>query len=291
MKDFTKFSEQLFNSLSEELSVYGDLGTLPVKKLIGAINSIQKAVSQLKDFIIENQFPDQEKEIQFFKYEKPRFTAAHFFAMEMFTIETARPINDTTSLKAFYEQEVRYIKRFHDTNKFLYAYYQFDIKDLDHLLFVRGCKPTDIPMPDVIGLDPLFTTCCDTLWGKFMAMERLQEWLRDEIISLDRPSANGGVAIPGFTSLDSFSADLRWTGDSINLIELAYGIWLTGQINDGNAGIAEIVQWFEVHFKTKLGRPYRRWQSIAKRKRVAVTKYTDEIREAILKRLDDENGR
>jgi hypothetical protein len=291
MKDLHKFTEQLFTKLAEELSVYADLGTLPVRKLTGAIASIHDAVTELKTFTTENGFKDQDEEIHFFKHEKPRLTAEHFYAMEIFTIETARPLNDIELLKAFYQQELKYIRRFLDTNKFLYAYYQFDMKELDHLLFVRGCKPTDIPVPDVIGLDPLFTTCCDTLWGKFMAMERLQTWLRDELVSVDKPSANCGFAIPGFTSIEGLSADLRWTGDSINLVELAYGIWLTGQINDGNASIADIVQWFEVHFKTKLGRPYRRWQSIAKRKRVAVTKYTDEIREAILKRLDDENGR
>ncbi|MCO5948015.1 RteC domain-containing protein [Mucilaginibacter sp. RT5R15] len=209
--------------------------------------------------------------------------------MEMFTIETARPINDTISLKAFYEQEIRYIKRFHDTNKFLYAYYEFDMKELDHLLFVRGAKPANIPVPDIIGLDPLFTTCCDNFWGEFMAFERLEGWLHEEIKCLDNQTyTSGGI---GLSFKEGFAADLKWTGDSINLVELAYGIWLTGQLNDGNAGIAEIVNWFEVHFKTKLGRPYRRWQSIAKRKRVAVTKYTDEIKKAILRRLDEENGR
>lgn len=286
MKDLHKFIEQLFTKLSEELSVYADLGTLPVRKVTGAITSIQDAVTKLKTFVAENGFKGPEEEIHFFKHEKPRFTAEHFYAMEIFTIETARPLNDPVMLKNFYEQELKYIRRFLDTNKFLYAYYQFDMKELDHQLFLRGCKPSEIPVPDVIGLDPLFTTCCDTLWGKFMAFERLQEWLRDEINSLNAPAANGGFHI-----LDGSAADLRWTGDNINLVELAYGIWLTGQLNDGNAGIAEIVHWFETHFKTKLGRPYRRWQSIAKRKRVAVTKYVDEIKEAILRRLDDENGR
>lgn len=290
MKDFKQITDQLFEELTEELSIYATLGTLPVKKVTGAISSIQQAFTKLKDLLQKHSFSRQEEEIQFFKYNKPRFIAEHYFVMEIFTIETARPLNDLALLKAFYEQELKYIKRFFEQNKFLYTYYQFEMHELDHLLFVRGAKPADIPLPDDIGLDPLFSTCCDMIWGKFIAFERLQEWLREEIAELD----NSSRRVPGFSDY-AFSGeagkDLHWTGDTINLVELGYGIWLTGQVNDGNAGIAEIIQWLGVCFKVKLGRPHRRWESIAKRKRVAVTKYTDEMKEAILKRLDEENGR
>lgn len=84
--------------------------------------------------------------------------------------------------------------------------------------------------------------------------------------------------------------ELKWTGETINLVELAYGVWLTGQINNGNAGITEIIQWLETHFQVKIGRAYRRWTSISKRKRIAPTKYLDKIRDAVLKRLDEGNA-
>ncbi|MGY3212851.1 RteC domain-containing protein [Mucilaginibacter sp. HD30] len=83
---------------------------------------------------------------------------------------------------------------------------------------------------------------------------------------------------------------MKWTGDTINLVEIAYGIWLTGQINHGNAGIAEITQFLETSFRVNIGRPFRRWQSISNRKRVSPVKYVDQIKDAILKRLDDENA-
>lgn len=288
MKDLHQFTGQLFTKLSEDLSIYADLGTLSVRKVTGAINSIQDAVAKLKNFIAENEFKDQDDEIHFFKHEKPRFTAEHFYAMEIFTIETARPLNDIELLKAFYQQELKYIRRFLDTNKFLYAYYQFDMKELDHLLFVRGCKPVDIPVPDIIGLDTLFTTCCDNLWGKFMAFERLEEWLREELVCLERPAVNGGVGIPGFSSVDGAAAGLRWTGETINLVEIAYGIWLTGMVNHGNASVREVVEFLEAAFQVKIGKAHRRWQSLAQRKRLSAFRYVDEMKEALVKRLEEE---
>jgi len=285
-----KFTEQLYDDLKEELSVYADLGTLPIRKVTGAIHSIQNAFAKLKKHFAETPFKTQDEEIHFFKYEKPRFTAEHFYAMEIFSIETARPMNDASLLKAFYEQELKYIQRFLYANKFLYAYYQFNLNDLDQSLFVRGAKPVDIPVPDVIGLDPLFTTCCDTLWGKFMAFERLEVWLRTELKELngdgsqrskdDQPSAPAGG--PG---------GMRWTGETINLVEIAYGIWLTGQLNNGQVSITEITEFLEVVFRVRVGKPHRRWQSLTRRKRLAAFRFVDEVKAALEKRLEEEWGK
>jgi len=236
------FVENLYNALMEDISVYADLGTLPVRKLTGALHSIGEAAGKLKNNLAANPFKTADEEIQFFKYDKPRFTCEQFYAMEIFTIETARPLNDIAALKTFYEQELKYIRRFLDQNKFLYAYFQFDMKELDHLLFIRGAKPVDIPLSEVIGLDPSFTTCCDLLWGKFMAFERLQEWLHAELKSLDGNGGQGGPDSPPLP-LPGGPGGLRWTGETINLVEIAYGIWLTGQLNNGQVSITGIVSF------------------------------------------------
>ncbi|MES2063594.1 MAG: RteC domain-containing protein [Bacteroidota bacterium] len=283
-----KFTEKLFAELEEELSIYADLGTLPVRKVTGAIHSIQTAFEKLKRFIGDTLFENQDDEIAFFKYEKPKFTAEHLYAMEIFTIEAARPLNDTATLKAFYEQELKYIHRFLEQNKFLYSYYQFDLKELDHLLFVRGAKPVDLPVPDMIGLDPGFTTCCDMLWGKFMAFERLEKWLREEISELNGNNCGGTAAV--VPSLIPIGA-LKWTGESINLVEIAYGIWLTGQLNNGQVSITEIVEFLEAVFRIRIGKAHRRWQGIANRKRLGYTKFLDECKVKIEKRVEEELGR
>jgi len=84
---------------------------------------------------------------------------------------------------------------------------------------------------------------------------------------------------------------LVWTGGAVNLTELAYGIWLTGQLNDGNVSITQIITWLENHLHIKIGRAHRRWETIAARKRLSLTKFLDQMTEAIRKRLDEENGR
>jgi len=193
-------------------------------------------------------------------------------------------LGDNPALKKFYEQELLFIKRFFSQYQFLYQYYKFELNELDQLLFVRGAKISDHLLPYAVDQDPQFSTDCDYLFAKFIAYERLQSYIADELISLESP-----VNFANAATQESL-IELKWTGETINLVELAYGIWLTGQINHGNAGITEIIQWLELQFQVKIARAYRRWTSISKRKRVARTKYWDQIRDAVLKRLDEENA-
>jgi len=86
---------------------------------------------------------------------------------------------------------------------------------------------------------------------------------------------------------------MRWTGETINLVEIAYGIWLTGQLNNGQlnngqVSVTEIVEFLEVAFRVKIGKPHRRWQGIARRKRLGYTRFLDEMKGAIEKRVEEE---
>ncbi len=278
------YSTTLFQELEEELFLFSEIGTLPVRRLAGALSSIRNALDKLKAYLEGHPFKDQEEEIDFFKCSKPRFISEQLYALEMFNIETNRPFAGDVLLKAFYEKELQFIDRFFTQYKFLYQYYKFEFKELDTLLFLRGAKPSDIILPETAGLDINFSTSCDLLFGKFIAYERLQIYLLEEIRSLENPLKSSNVLREGFI-------DLKWTGETINLAEVAYGIWLTGQINYGNASITEIIESLENCFQVKIGTAFRRWQSISRRKRIKPTKYLDQMKDAVLQRLDEENSR
>lgn len=80
---------------------------------------------------------------------------------------------------------------------------------------------------------------------------------------------------------------LKWTGDSTNLIELLYGLFETKQFNDGEVDISDLVDVFEQVFNTNLSNYFRRFTTIKRRKSVSKTRFLDEMREAVNKRIDD----
>jgi hypothetical protein len=268
--------------LDEDLELFDEMGIPAGQKLNGKLNSIRQAIADLKALLNQQSFSSTEEEIQFFKYVKPQFIARQLFALDVFTIEAGKPVDTVEVVKNYFEQELKYTRKYYDQNKFLHQYYLLDGTELDALLFVRNIQLPGSLLPDVQGFDPQFSTAGDYVFARFITNERIQEFLTDRLYSPQEAETLSGMTKRRVT--------LKWTGDAINLAEMAYGIWLTGQVNHGNAGIAEIMGWLEVNFQVNIGRPFRRWQSISSRKRVSQVKYLDQMKAAILKRLDDENA-
>ncbi|MBS1529739.1 MAG: RteC domain-containing protein [Bacteroidetes bacterium] len=267
--------------MQEDLTVYADLGTLPVRRLTSAISAIGAALEKLKDQLRQNSLTDQRQEIDFFKNDKPMFVAEQVYAIEIYTIETGKPLVDDQLIRTYYEGELRYIKRFFMQHQFLYQYYQLGATELDHLFFVRGARPTDIILPDAPGLDPNFSTAADSLFARFMAFEKVQNYLMDCLYG------QGSVAQPYRSKK---GRPLEWTGDKSNLVELAYAIYDTMQINNGEVDISDIIDWLENTLHVSLGRYYKRFAEMKLRKNVSRTRFIDHMREMLLRHMDESDA-
>ena len=273
-----EFIEKLHQELAEELAIYADLGALPVKRLSGALNATSAALQKIREYIETHPFENRQQEINFFKYLKPPVMAEKLYALEIYTIETNRPLVDEVSLRVFYEQELKYIRRFFMQHQFLYQYYQLDAVDLDQVFFVREAKPTDIIIPSTPELDPTFSTAADFLFAKFIAYEKVQDYLMDCLYGQ-------GKALQPFRSKKGRL--LEWTGDKSNLVELAYAIHDTMQINNGEVDISDIIDWLEQSLQVNLGRYYKRFSEMKMRKNVSRTRYLDFMVEMILKHMEE----
>lgn len=276
------YAEQLYNELLEEIELFNDLGTIPVRRVMGVIKSIRVAFDKLKACLEDNSFPTPEEEIYFFKSVKPKFIAEQIYAMEIFTIEMSRPVGDEDALIAFYKLELKYLERFLYQYRSLYQYFQYEETAFDQLYFIREKEKPFFANTEAIELDTAssFSTGYDYLFGRFIACERLQQYLA---LKLNHP-------LPVSLS-DPKKMSLSYTGDAIELVELIYGLYLKGSVKNGKATLSELFALFEVMFEIKLGKPSRRWESIERRKRVAVTRFLDELKAAILKRIDDNNAK
>jgi hypothetical protein len=241
---------------------------------------------RLKVLVMTEGFRSIEAEIAFFKTEKPLFVAEQLYLTEYTVILLAKPMSGSGLVEAFYLDELKRIQTFINRFGFLYQCFKMEAKDLDSVLFIRDAGPSGMLLPETPDADPQFSTSGDFLWAKFIAYERLQVWLEEEL----RRMRNGGGDAPAPSPVGPASG-LKWTGETINLVEVAYGIWLTGQLNNGQVSITEIVEFLESVFRVRIGKPHRRWQSIAARKRLSYTKFLDECKGAIEKRVEEEMGK
>ena len=279
--ELLKISEELYVQLEDELeSINGTLKS-GFEKFSDSLFMINTHINQLKKLVSEQQFRSETEEITFFKNIFPKFYSWMIYTAEEYSIISAVPVGTEQMLRDYYLQELAIVKRNFNQSQFTYQYFLQGETALDEDYFLRKNFNPNHP-----GLTALFTenktaTNQGYQFAKFRAGEMLQDFLINRIRLLYKTPDN--VLLAELLT----GTKRRWTGEKINLIELAYGIFYTGQMNDGKAEINDIVSWLEESLQVDLGRAYRKFVDIRRRKTLSYTKYLDEMRNAIHLKIDE----
>lgn len=269
--------QELLSKLERELENFVELPALD--RMRGELAEVRSALAKLKAMVGASGFGSQSEEVEFFKTVKPKFYSLLVLSAERYGFENARPVRAGKSRQRFYEGQLDYISRFFHQHEFLYQYYRMRAKELDNLYFIRGKEDMGLVGGDLPALDPTFSTMGDYLFSKFMALERLREIVVSE---MEVPSLAGTGVVRS-----KKGRELRWTGDSCNLIELVYGIFDCRQVNDGEADLSDLMDVFEQCFQINLSRYFRRFTEIKRRKSISKTRFLDEMARVVNKRIED----
>lgn len=276
-----QFYEENYQRLCAELKVITENEHDPLKKMRAGVNAAKAALSRLRDFVAEHPFADKAETICCFKYEKPRLESWLIYAVELFHVENGVPLGWDKSVKHYLLSELAACWRMIRVNEFYYQYYKQDMSEMDGLLFVPGEEMPSLVIPELVPLEDGFSTMAGYLFARFRAYERLALELIARLKKLRPVAADGGAGKP--------KKDFRWTGENLNLIELLHGIHLTGQVNDGEAGIVELFKGMGEFFGVDLGIPKKGLDGLMKRKKLSRTHYTDRVRDSLNKRMDEED--
>ncbi|MES2276021.1 MAG: RteC domain-containing protein [Bacteroidota bacterium] len=236
---------------------------------------VKRYLGDLKEWVAREGFASEAEEVYCFKVAKPRLHSWLIYYVEVDVIERRVPAGNTEVLNHYYLEELRMVERYLQQVAFFHQYYRSGATELDGLCFMRGKSLDGLLLPGLPEPDPAFSTYADYTFAKIMAYERLKAFLLE------------AVCLPDLGQIGD-QTKLRWTGDMCSLVELIYGLHDTGQLNNGEAELQDIVAWLENSLKINLSRFYRRFMEIKERKMVSKTKFLDSMRDAINKRIDDD---
>lgn len=276
---------RLHEQLEEDLDLIQAEEHDPLKRMSSSVCKVRKVLDELKEFVVNHPFGDKREEIHFFKQTKPGFLFHQFYHWNLYVLDHHKPCGTCEMLQSYYEQELDAIKRSFLRHRFLYDYYRRGMDQLDELYFLRDAEAQELLLPEAVALDPEFSTCGDMLFSKFMAHERL---IKEILLRMNTLEHQSVITIDG--TLSGEKRKLKWTGESINLVELGYGLYHSGQLNHGNASINDIFRWLEGQLEVSIGKPSRRLTEIKRRKRLSQTKYLDQMRDQLLQQIDEENA-
>ena len=276
------FSNRLLRQLEDEITSITIQEPDPFLKMRKGLKVARLYIEKLRTAFLETTQLSEIEEIHFFKTIKPAFYKWKIFLSELYLIESNVPSGGGEVQRVFFESELRIVERFFLCHPFQYQYYRMDMSELDRFYFLRNAVQTDLLLPELPEIESLFSSPGDYLFARFRAFDMLKEWLVERINFLKRHP------ILSFDATES-KADLRWTGDKVNLAELAYALHLSGQFNNGQAGLAQIFRWFEVQFDVSIGVPAKRFSEIKSRKRLSRTHFMDSLKELLIRKMDQDD--
>ncbi|WP_259065083.1 RteC domain-containing protein [Mucilaginibacter sp. X4EP1] len=279
--ELSKFADELYRQLEDKLGKANNIIDSGISKLAESMHTVTTQLNQLRKFIKENGFVNDQEEIKCFKAIYPKFYSLYIYLSEEFNITTNVPIGTQQMIRDYYLQEIALIKRHFNQNQFSYQYYLNDETALDEDYFLRK---NFVPFRRgfvIIPSDDEFTTNEGYSFARFKAYEMLQEFLIKRIRLLYKESVDPLM-------LQIINNEKRqWTGEKINLIEIAYGIFYTGQMNNGKADLKEIIAWLEFSLNVDLSQAYRMFLDIRRRKTTSYTKFLEQMAESIRHHIDE----
>ncbi len=280
--------ELLENILSEidveidEIDLYGyDI----VENSLSMVHRLQAVLNDLKTKLQTYSFPAKEDEITFFKTQKPEILGRLLFFYKIYRIETQCPNGSDDVIRSYINRELDNLTYFFNRNLDFYQYYRSHSTLYDEYYFVRGKSDLRLCTDSAqFDKDPNFSTGYDYKVAKIIANEMLRIYLNKRLVKLE---TNTQVE-------DNLQKCLkypfRFTGKKVFLIELGYSLVSSGDINNGNVEIKEMMNFLGTMFQVELGDYYAAYIAMKERKKDR-TAYLSRLQDSLVKRMDEDDSK
>lgn len=266
----------------DEIDLYGyDI----IETSLSMVHRLQTVLSDLRTKIQTYVFPTKEDEILFFKVQKPEILGRLLFFYKIYRIETQCPNGSDEVIKGYISRELDNLTYFFNRNLDFYQYYRSHSILYDEYYFVRGKSDLRLCTDSAqFDKDPNFSTGYDYKVAKIIANEMLRIYLNKRLVKLE---TNTQVE-------DNLQKCLkypfRFTGKKVFLIELGYSLVSSGDINNGNVEIKEMMNFLGTVFQVELGDYYAAYIAMKERKK-GRTAYLSRLQESLVKRMDEDDSK
>lgn len=244
---------------------------------------LKEKLTEMKVSVQSEPFENATDEIDFFKQYKPRVLGSLFYFHHILRIESQRPL-DEKELDDYYEKQQEEQKIFFDRHVAFFQYYRSGATYMDNYYFLRGRQGNTIDV-DVCHLDDeLFSTGYDHIVARIMAMEMLYAFLSVKRTYLQ--NILEGVS----PELLNIKGTYKWTGSTIDLVEMVYALDEMKCINNGEAPIHELAAFVGTLLGVDIRDCYSAYTDMKRRKNESRTYFLDKMQERLNKRMqqDDE---
>lgn len=201
---------------------------------------------------------------------------------KIYRIETQCPNGSDEVIRSYINRELDNLTYFFNRNLDFYQYYRSHSTVYDEYYFVRGKADLRLCTDSAqFDKDPNFSTGYDYKVAKIIANEMLRIYLNKRLVKL---GTNNQIE----DNLQRcFKYPFRFTGKKSYLIELGYSLVSSGDINNGNVEIKEMMNFLSTIFHIDLGDYYASY--IAMKERKDRTAYLHHLIDNLVKRMNEDD--
>lgn len=248
------------------------------------IPQLESTFEELKSFINNYSFKNDDEEILFFKKTKPQLFSRLIYYNDVYNIELRMPAGSIENWKEYLEMIQNQIKFFFDMNSEFYQYYRSGSTHLDQIYFLRRKPCIQLQVDSsYFERDCCFSTCYGLKMTQILANEKLLSYLNTKYIKLQKET------LEIEPSLD-FHSGLKWTEKKVALGEIIYGIDTLKSVCFGNTDIKLLAKELGGLFDVDMSNIFQIYGDIRKRK-VDRTEYLNRMIDALKRRMDEDDNK
>ncbi|MBF0651513.1 RteC domain-containing protein [Dysgonomonas sp. GY75] len=276
----SSLKDKVFQNIQEVEKM--ECSVLHKSKLI--VPRLESAFEELKSFVSNYSFKDEDEEIFFFKEMKPQLFSQLIYYNEVYNIEIRMPAGSIGSRKEYLERIQNQIKFFFDMNSEFYQYYRSGSTYLDQIYFLRRKPCIQLQLDSsYFERDCCFSTCYGLKMTQILTNERLLSYLNVKLAKLQQE----GMEIGSYTD---FHPDLKWTEKKTALGEIIYGIDSLRSVCFGNVNIKVLAKELGDLFNVDMSNIFQIYGDIRKRK-IDRTEYLNRMIDALRRRMDEDDNK
>nr|WP_320039194.1 RteC domain-containing protein [uncultured Bacteroides sp.] len=276
MKDFVFNIKQQIES---EIKNIQNSETHSASQIKQIISFIEERINELKEFIRNYSFRNEQEEILFFKELKPSVCCLLLYYIRVYHIEKRRLGKTDFAQSVSLSKELKQVEKNNEQIGNFYQYYKSGNTDSDYLYFCRDSYNILLDTScNSFEKERFFSTNHDYDVANIMANDLLKNYLIKETNKL-----NGQLYYQAIDIMCNHK--MQWTDSKTSLVELIYALYSSGCINNGNISLKEMAQFTEAIFQIEIGDLYRTFLEIRGRKK-SRTAFLDEIKNKLIETMD-----
>jgi hypothetical protein len=277
-EEIEKILEQVEVDISE-IDLYGyDI----IETSLSMVHRLQTVLNDLRTKIQSYVFSTKEDEILFFKTQKPEILGRLLFFYKIYRIETQCPNGSNDVIRSYINRELDNLTYFFNRNLDFYQYYRSHSTIYDEYYFIRGKADLRLCTDSAqFDKDPNFSTGYDYKIAKIISNEMLRIYLNKRIVKLETDNQIED------NLQKCLKYPFRFTGKKVFLIELGYSLASSGDFNNGNVEIKEMMNFLSTVCQIDLGDYYAAY--IAMKERKDRTAYLHHLIDCLTKRMGEDD--